>query len=135
MNWVLLNLSSTQKFPEQALLILQNTQYFRGVDTVYTQHYAGFSRRRYYLYYTIRSIFVGSLLLILGSTQNFLDEYYFSSALRIVLEGWILLILSNIQQIWGSILLILKITLQLCRVNTPDTQQFAAFQGSRYCLQ
>ena len=44
-------------------MILCNTQYFRGVDTIYTVQYAVFSGSGYYLYYAIRSIFEGGYYL------------------------------------------------------------------------
>ena len=38
---------------------------FRGVDTIYTMHYAVYSGGEYNIYYALRSIFRGWILFIL----------------------------------------------------------------------
>ena len=72
-------------FGEQILFVQCTTQYFRGVDTICTMHYAVFSGvdtictmhyvvfsgGGYYLYYALRSIFGGWILFILCTTQYF----------------------------------------------------------------
>ena len=47
------------------------TQYFQGVDTICTIHYAVFSGGGYYLYYALRSIFKGRIQFLLSITQYF----------------------------------------------------------------
>ena len=53
------------------LLILNNRQYFRGIDGTYIKQYAVFSKDRCCIYYAIRSIFEGSMLLILSNRLYF----------------------------------------------------------------
>ena len=97
------------------LFILCTTQNFWGLDTIHTMDYAGFSGGRYEvfsgcgydLYYALRSIFGGSRIFILCTTQYFrrVDTictmyhevfsgcgYYLYYVQRIILEVWILVI-------------------------------------------
>ena len=53
------------------LLISRNRQYFRGVDATYIKQYVVFSRGRCCFYLAIRSIFEGSMLLLLSNAQFF----------------------------------------------------------------
>ena len=57
------------------MLILSTTQYFLGVDIVYTKQDAVFPGRGYCVYRKVHSIFGGLILLILRTTQYFLGIY------------------------------------------------------------
>jgi len=65
-------------FKRSMLLILRKMQYFRGVDTVYTENYAVFFWGRYCLYQAMGSIFGGSMQLISSNGQYFrgVDDAY-----------------------------------------------------------
>ena len=68
--------------------MLSSRQYIGGIDTPYTKQYTECSEGRYYLYLGIRSVFVGSILLI--------------QKIRSFFGGTILLILSNTHYFRGN---------------------------------
>ena len=82
------------------MLILYDTQHFRGVDTINTKQYAVFSGGRYCLYNTIRSIFGRSILFI-----------------------------NNAQHLGGTILFILSNTKYFRGFDTTYTKQYEVFSG------
>jgi len=114
---------------QSILLILTNTQYFRGVDTTHTDYYAVFSGvdNPYTLQHAVFSgnhapyteqyaVFCGeSILLLLSNTQHF--------------RGVILLILCNTQYYRGIDTAFTKQSTVLSEVHTSHTMKYAVFSG------
>ena len=123
-------------------------QYFRGIDTAYNIKNTVFALDRYWLFYAMHSIFVGSTLFILRNIQYFLRSIRLYWAIRSIFRGWVLLILNTTQKFRGidtvntrqcaniyvgSILLILNTTLNP-RLGSAYTQHYAEISGHGYCL-
>ena len=131
------------------LLILYDTQYFRGVDNPYTKRYEVIPGDRYCFYETLRSIFGASILLILSDTQYFrgnntpYTKWYavfprgrccFYETLHRIFGWSILRILIDTQYFRRSILHILRITHYFHgAVDTPYSKQYLLFSGGPYC--
>ena len=95
-------------------------QYFRGMDIIYTKHFAVFSGDGCYVYYALRSIFGGG--------------YYFYYAIHSIFGGWILFILCTSQYFRGCILFKLCNTQYFRGMDTIYTMHYAVFSGDGYYL-
>ena len=135
---ILLKLSNTQHFLMGfILLILCNNQYFRGMDTSYTNQCADFFYGRYCLYYKIHSILRGRELLTLSTTQKFwgIDTAYTMQYAVFSLDRYCLqyeiciyLYFSGVDSAHAQHYKIFS------GVNTAHTQRYAEISGDIYCL-